>query len=182
MQVCKRVYLDMIIKYIVILGAINWGVVGLLRINLVDNISRLLNKNVNRIVYTIIAACGVYLLLNRNTYLPFLGEAAFPVPLENKEPVQKGEQLSAELTDLPPNKKVIYWASNPSSSTYNNPVDAYGNFENQGVATSDKDGKATIIFNNPGKYKANGSVLPLHVHYRYWTEYGLTSDVKTVNI
>jgi uncharacterized membrane protein YuzA (DUF378 family) len=103
MQVCKKVYLDMIIKYIVILGAINWGVVGLLRINLVDNVSRLLNKNVNHIVYIIIAACGVYLLLNRNTYLPFLGEAAFPVPLENKAPVQKGEQLLAELTDLPPN-------------------------------------------------------------------------------
>jgi uncharacterized membrane protein YuzA (DUF378 family) len=182
MQLCKRVYLEMIIKYIVIFGAINWGVVGVLQTNLVSYISKLFNTNLNQVVYIIIAACGVYLLFNRNTYLPFLGEAAFPVPLEDRTPAEKGEQLSAELTDLPPNKKVIYWASNPSSTTYNNPLDAYGNFDNQGVVTSDKDGKATIIFNNPGSYKVDGKELPVHIHYRYWTEYGLTSELKTVNI
>ncbi len=182
MQVCKKIYLDMIIKYIVIFGSINLGLFGLFEVNLVHYISRLFNTNVNKIVYIVIGICGAYLLFNRNTYLPFLGESAFPVPLENKTPIQNGEQLSAELTDLPPNKKVIYWASNPSSSTYSNPVDAYGNFENQGIVTSDNNGKATIIFNNPGTYKANGSELPVHIHYRYWTEYGLTSDVKTVNI
>ncbi len=182
MLVCRKVYLDMIVKYIVIFGAINWGSIGLFQINLVSYISQLFRRNVDNIVYSIIALCGVYLLLDRDTYLPFLGDAAFPIPLEDKIPVQKGDQLSAELTNLPPNKKVIYWASNPSSSTYNNPVDAYGNFENQGVVTSNKDGKATIIFNKPGSYKVNGRTLPIHIHYRYWTKYGLTSDVKTVNI
>ncbi len=182
MQTCKRVYLDMIIKYIVIFGAINWGTVAIFNTNLVSYISQLFKQNVNPIVYIIIAACGVYSLFNRNTYLPFLGEAAFPVPVENKTPKQNGDLLSAELTDLPPNKKVIYWASNPASTTYSNPVDAYGDFENQGVVTSDKDGKATIIFNKPGSYKVNGKELPQHIHYRYWTEYGLASDVKTVNI
>jgi len=182
MQVCKKVYLEMIVKYIVIFGAINWGMIGLCKVNLVSYLSKFFKTNINHYVYIIIAACGIYLLFNRNTYLPFLGEAAFPVPLENKTPVKKGEQLSAELTNLPPNKKVIYWASNPASDTYSNPVDAYDNFENQGIVTSNKDGVATIIFNNPGTYKVNGRELPVHIHYRYWTEYGLTSDVKTVNI
>ncbi len=172
----------MIVKYIVIFGAINWGAVGLCQINLVSHMSNLFKTNINNIVYIIIAICGMYLLFDRDTYLPFLGESAFPVPLEDKIPAQKGELLSAELTKLPPNKKVIYWASNPSSTTYDNPVDAYGNFENQGVVTSDKDGKATIIFNKPGNYQVNGRTLPTHIHYRYWTKYGLTSDVMTVNI
>ena len=182
MQGCKKVYLEMIIKYIVIIGAINWGLVGLLQVNLVSHLSQLLKTNINSLVYIVIGICGVVLLINRNSYLPFLGEAAFPVPLEDKLPVASGEQLSAELTDLPPNKKVIYWASNPASTTYENPVDAYGNFQNQGIVTSDKDGKATIVFNKPGSYKVSNKQLPLHIHYRYWTEYGLTSDVKTVNI
>jgi uncharacterized membrane protein YuzA (DUF378 family) len=182
MQICKKIYLEMIVKYIVIFGAINWGAIGLFQIDLVCCMSNLFKTNVNNIVYSIIAVCGIYLLFNRNTYLPFLGETAFPVPLEDKTPVQNGDRLSAVLTDLPPNKKVIYWASNPSSTTFNNPVDAYGNFENQGVVTSDKDGKATIIFNKPGSYKVNNKQLPLHIHYRYWTKFGLTSDVKTVNI
>ncbi len=172
----------MIIKYLVIFGAINWGMVGVFDINIVSWLSQLVKTNVNQVVYIIIALCGIYLLFERNTYLPFLGEAAFPEPLENRTPVVKGEQLSAELTNLPPNKKIIYWASNSSTATYNNPVDAYGDFENQGVTTSNKEGKATIIFNKPGQYKVNGNKLPLHIHYRYWTKYGLTSDVKTVNI
>jgi uncharacterized membrane protein YuzA (DUF378 family) len=183
MKVCESIYLEMIIKYIVIFGAINWGMIGIVNINLVNYLSILFKTNINYIVYIIIAACGIYLLMKRDTYLPFLGEAAFPIPLENKIPVKKGDQISLELTDLPPYKKVIYWASNPSSNTYDNPVDAYGNYENQGVVTSDKHGKATIIFNKPGAYKVNThKKLSVHVHYRYWTKYGLTSEIKTVNI
>ncbi len=182
MSYCTKIYLDMIIKFIVIIGAINWGMVGIFQINIVSGLSQILNTNVNYIVYTIIGLCGLGLLFDRNTYLPFLDNTAFPIPLENKIPKKNGDLYSVELKHLPPHRKIIYWASNPSSSTYKNPIDAYGKFENQGVATSDSHGKATIVLNKPTSYKVDGKTLKPHVHYRYWSKEGIASEVKTVKI
>jgi uncharacterized membrane protein YuzA (DUF378 family) len=182
----KLVYLRMVVITIVLIGAINWGLVGLVKVNVVQCVSNLFNKNhseyIEQFLYMVVGLCGVILIVNRNTFLPFLGPAVFPEPLSGEViPEAKGEMESVNITDLPPNTKVIYWASNSSDKVVNNPVDAYGKYENQGIAIANNKGEAVLKVNKPTPYVVpSDRLLKAHVHYRYWTSNGMTSEIKTV--
>ena len=62
---------------LLVIGALNWGLVGAFRINLVD---RLLGKGtgLSRAVYVLVGIAALGVAFNRDTYLPFLGESVFP--------------------------------------------------------------------------------------------------------
>lgn len=182
------VYLRIIIITLVLVGSLNWGLVGLFNVNLVQSVSSLFNRNhseyIEKFIYILVGFAAVMLVIDRNTFLPFLGTAAFPKPLSGAiSPEAKGEMKSVIVKDLPPNVKIIYWAANSSDKVVDNPIDAYGNYENQGIAISNDKGEATFVVNPPTAYivPINGKLNP-HIHYRYWNSNGLTSEIKTVMI
>ena len=132
------------------------------------------------LVVALIAALS--LIVRRNVYLPFLGETVYPCDnLVNKSP--DGADLTVTVADIPAGAKVVYWASEPSTSIVSNPWDAYGKYENSGVVTADASGKAVLSIRKPTGYKVpSGRELKPHVHYRFCQESGILSEVRTARV
>lgn len=134
-----------------------------------------------KMVFIITGLAALYLSINRNVYLPFLGETVYPCDgIVEKTPDNADKSITITV---PPNVKVIYWASEPHEGIVSNPWDAYGKYDNTGVTTSGSDGSAVLKVRSPSSYKIpSGRVLKPHVHYRYCQESGILSEVKTVSI
>ncbi len=184
MSIYVETYVNMVIAIIALVGAINWGFIGATGINLVEEFAKLLNPTnitpITQVIYVIVGLCGLVLLLRRDTYLPFLGKAVIPLQKEST-PANLLNEQKIDLTDLPADTYVIYWAAKPNDKVVADPVTAYGDYSNQGVVKSDADGVATLVFDYPASYKTpSGMTLSPHVHYRYWTEYGIASEVQTI--
>jgi hypothetical protein len=125
-----------------------------------------------------------YLMLQRDTYLPFLGPAAMPLNTLVNEMVPSNANVTHELK-FPPNMegyKILYWGAQPSTTIYANPWDAYASFDNAGVAIV-RQGKAVIKFFCPAKYKVpSGVTLDRHIHYRTCCQRGMLGPVETVYV
>jgi hypothetical protein len=134
------------------------------------------------IIWLLLGVVIILVLLNRDTYLPFLGESAFPC--DNLiESVPLGANFSVTVK-VPPNVKVSYWAADPennNSSVSPDPWVAYKDYSNSGVTVSDQQGNATLRVRFPQKYRIPwGATLNNHVHYRYCKTPGMLSSVFTV--
>ena len=149
-----------------------------------------ISKNVGmlvKIVATFVLAMSVVLILRRDTYLPFLGYAAFPPSLLPDGEVQpKDASKEVELAFDPSVKDgttVIYWGALPSNDVAQTPQLAYGNFKNTGV-TKVLRGKAVIKFACPGEYYVPlGKKMNRHIHYRLCCEkFGLLGHLRTTII
>ncbi len=182
-----RVSLHIIVVILVLIGSINWGLVAIFDYDFVKDFSSLFGSNaqddVSRFLYILVAMAAFILLFNRNIFLPFLGESVIPQPLANITPIGDSALKNKVIKGLPSKVKVLYWASLPSDKVVDNPTDAYGNYSNQGVTTSDENGVATLQLFEPSSYKVpiKGTLKP-HVHYRYWNEAGIASPVFTVKM
>jgi hypothetical protein len=122
-------------------------------------------------------AC-VWLVMQRSTYLPFLGPAVLPSSVLAERRVPKNATV---IVDIPSKAdKIVYWASEPSK-TKPNPWAAYKDFKNSGVVDV-TNGIAEVHLRCPGTYVVRGKVLPRHVHYREVLGSGMMSDVKTVGV
>ena len=179
-----RVYKYMIL--LTLIGAVNWGLVGALDFNLVTWVSSIFGSyayTVEEIVYVLVGLCGLVLFLHRDTYLPFLGPAVYPTPTEDKVPVISGNATKLTIKKLPHNRKVVYWAAQSSLSVWPNPIDAYGNYTNIGIGTSNEDGELEVTIATPAAYNVSmrGQLKP-HLHYRTWCHDGMMSSIKTVLI
>ena len=166
--------IHMISMVLVLLGALNWGLIGAFNFNLLKE------GLLSRIVYIAIGLSAIMLAFHRTTYLPFLGPSVMPCSLlEDKTPPNATEKLTINIT---PNTKVLYWATEPATEglkTIKSWREAY-TYENAGVATSDASGKATLLFRNPQEYTVSfKGVLKPHVHYRVCRGSGWIGSVKT---
>ena len=122
----------------------------------------------------------------KETFLPFLGDCAFPTALIPNQMHPSQTNFSIDLDfKYPDGSKVIYWSanSNPQHKTYDNPHDAYGDYKNSGVAIVNNK-KAILHLNCPDKYKVpSGMVLDKHIHYRVAIPNNpIISGVKTIFI
>jgi len=181
-------HLYFILKIIVIIGALNWGLIALdKKYNMVELFSSLFGnykEYVEKFIYIIITLSAVYVMLQRKTYLPFLDASIVPVSRFLSESKQKDFELEIVL-DAKGGEKVIYWASNkkdPKDKSLNYWNKAYGNYDNSGISLVDKNGKAKIYVKCPQQYYVKfGKVIPKHVHYRIVTA-GKLGEVKTLNL
>ena len=170
---------------LVLIGSINWGLVGVFDFDLVKWITSIFGdaakEHVAAFIYILVGMAALILSIQRDTYLPFLGHTVMPQPINEDKP--SGELIEKEISGLPKNVKVIYWAALPSDTVVDNPTDAYGDYSNQGVTMTDDNGNATLQVNSPASYKVpfKGTLKP-HIHYRYWTSPGMTSRLFTINI
>ena len=100
--------------------------------------------------------------------------------LRNKIPHGADTQVTIKV---PPNSKIVYWASNPSDKILN-VIRAYNNYENSGITTANEKGLAILRVKKPAAYRVprtyiNKKLEP-HIHYRYTRTSGMLSSVKTV--
>jgi hypothetical protein len=157
---------------LLIIGALNWGLIGAMRVNFVE---RLLGKGP--------ASRGIAIALafNRDTYLPFLGESVFPCSvLTDQVPAGATRAVQVQVT---PGAKVIYWASEPvdSDGSVPNFEGAYRQYLNAGVTTADDTGLAVLKVREPQPYTVPiRGQLDSHVHFRVCGPNGFIGRIKTV--
>lgn len=167
---------------LLVLGALNVALVGLFRFSLLAHV--LGDGFLAQLMYVLIGSSALYLMVHRDTYLPFLGPSVVPcASLEPREPPGATKDIQVVVE---PNKKVMYWAAEPRKDMQKDTSDwerAYGSYENTGVTMSNASGVAILKVREPQAY-----TVPLrgriesHVHYRVCGEPGWMSEVRTVSI
>jgi uncharacterized membrane protein YuzA (DUF378 family) len=165
---------------LIIVGALNWLLVGLFKFNLVHAVFG--NSVLATIVYILVGISALAIMFDRDTYLPFLGPMVAPCSvLQNREP--PGATKEIKIT-VEPNVKIIYWAAEPASEKLekiNSWKQAYLDYDNAGVATSNGEGVAVLKVREPQSYRVpfKGKLQP-HVHYRVCGEAGWMGKINTV--
>lgn len=123
------VYGYMMAMILVLLGGLN-HMLSLFDIPLFTNLL------LKRTVFFLIGAASLYLLFNRNTYLPFLAPTAFPVPALNRDATSPVNSRTFILKNIPDGvEQVIYWAANSSVANmpFNSMEEAFARYKNSGV-------------------------------------------------
>jgi hypothetical protein len=132
---------------------------------------------------TILGTVGaLFLLMQKTTYLPFLGETILPPSvLKLAAPTEATFDVTVKVPGRATH--VIYWAAGPATTIIPNPTDAYAGFTNAGVVPV-INGTATLPVMCPAAYKVPMKSTPLdkHVHYRAVFPEGILGDVNTENI
>jgi uncharacterized membrane protein YuzA (DUF378 family) len=168
---------------ILVLSGFNWGFVAIFK---TDVVSSLFGKDslISRLFFIFIVFCAIYVGISRDSYLPFLGETVLPCSALQEKIPDKAE-LKVRII-APIGHKVIYWAAEPGTSTdgaLKNWQDAYGNFENVGVAIAESDGSALLQVRRPQPYWVPlGHRLEPHVHYRICGKNGMLGPVRSLFI
>jgi hypothetical protein len=171
----------------VIAGSLNYGLI-VLNYNLIEIISSKIDNYFNRklqfntILYTLIAISGLILMFQTTTWLPFLGPCAFPTKglIPNKVNSKGTHTIKVNVK---PNTRVAYWASLPIQ---NNDLpyveDAYADFSNSGVVTSNADGVAELSILPGSSYTVPfNNKIRKHVHYRELdNRLGMMGELRTV--
>jgi hypothetical protein len=184
-----EVYLYLISVILLIIGGLNWGLIGTFNLNIV----KLLNEYTfdspifENAVYITVGLAAIYLSRKRNFYLPFLGDTILP-PSLLKNLDNKNANISVTV-DAPNADMVIYWAAEPLPEKQTDgskfAYDAYDKYTNSGIAEVIS-GKAVLNVACPQTYwvKKWGikKTLPKHLHYRLVYSTGWVSEVKTVNL
>jgi uncharacterized membrane protein YuzA (DUF378 family) len=182
----NHIIIHMFAIIFLIIGGLNWGLV-LLKYNLAHDIALKTHLNVELIIYGIVFASAVYIMFSRSTYLPFLGEMAYPCDsLVSHVPSNADTSVSVKV---PPHSSIVYWASETAHNELKklpDPRVAYHRYENTGVVISDNNGNAELKFRHPQNYIVPGVLgktkLNKHVHYRYCIGNGMLSPIYTVFI
>ena len=160
------------------IGGLNWLCVGLMDTNAVSE----LVGNASSAVYILVGISALFVMFDRDTYLPFLGPMVAPCSvLQNREPPGATKEVKVIVS---PNTKILYWAAEPANEklkTISSWKDAYLNYENAGVVTANNEGVAILKVREPQAYKVpfKGRLEP-HVHYRVCGESGFMERVHTV--
>lgn len=164
---------------LLIIGGLNWLLVGIFDFNLVY---ALFGKSFfASLIYILVGVSAIAIMCDRDTYLPFLGPMVAPCSvLENREPPGATREIKVMVE---PNVKVIYWAAEPASEKLkeiNSWKKAYLDYQNAGVATSNGEGVAVFKIRDPQSYKVpfKGEIAK-HVHYRVCGEAGWMGKINT---
>jgi uncharacterized membrane protein YuzA (DUF378 family) len=176
-----RLRVTMAAKLIIVIGAILWGLIGVVGYNFLEE--WITNSLVTRGIYVVVGLSALIVALDRDFYLSFLGQAVYPCgSLVSKVPAKSDTDVRVRV---PPNSNVVYWASEPSKNdaVIDNPWDAYMNYENSGVVKANDMGEAILKIRHPSSYVVPmGKQLTKHVHYRYCFHPGMLSKVHTVYV
>lgn len=172
---------------LVLVGALNWGLIGALRFNLVTYVTNLLGvPTLTPYIYMTVGFAALVHIFRRDFYLPFLGKTVYPCgSLVPKRPW--GADTTATIKTQP-NANVIYWAAEPNSEVVDNPWLAYDQYANSGVARSNDAGYATLSVRRPAPYKLPAfkagfkKQLSPHIHYRVCKKPGMLGPVESVKV
>ena len=179
-----QVYVHMVCVILLLVGGLNWGLVGAFNLNLVKIINNVtFNSPVfENSIYIVVGLCALYLGSSKNFYLPFLGETLI-APSLLKEGNGRGDANIEVVVDATDAEIVMYWAAEPGDDGKKFAYDAYDKFSNAGVVPV-VNNKATLKVTCPQRYWVDKwgikkTILPKHVHYRLIYSNGWTSEVMT---
>lgn len=152
----------------------------------------LLNDSYNtilRIVVIFIIGCAVYLLMKKETFLPFLGISFLPynMILEDRFPAGANLDYVLDMQGYDDGTRVVYWAANKTDKIIDDPLEAYKDYHNAGVSRV-VGGKARVRIYCPDRYKVSkfgmdSSLVDRHFHYRVvFKDTGLMSPVMTAKV
>lgn len=165
-------YIEIFAKVFILLGAFLYGAQKLLGVDALKTLTKI--KDVHSVFAAIIVASALYFVFNRDFYLPFLGKCVFPsaaMTNTNNLSLNENKRVSVTLKELPPKTTVVYWAAKGGNNKYDNPMDAYKEYDNSGLGVTDNKGTITFELDCPSEYSVNNfgksKILPKHVHYRY---------------
>jgi uncharacterized membrane protein YuzA (DUF378 family) len=167
---------------LLIIGGLNWLLVGLFEFDVVASLFG--DGVVSTMVYVAVGIAALSIMFDRDTYLPFLGPMVAPCSvLKDQSPSGANKIIKVTVS---PYTKVLYWAAEPSNegmkslSTWK---EAYLEYGNAGVATSDGQGVAILQVRDPQPYKVPfKGLLPPHVHYRACGEAGWMGRIQTAYV
>ena len=174
---------DKIVRCIIVIGGLLHGLNALLNTNVLVHI---FGNILTRLIFVGIAIVTSLVACERDYYLPFLGDCVFPSGLLAPHVTPNGGDTIVNA-NVPANTKVIYWAAEPCYEDCDIPVmawDAYKNYTNSGVATSDNMGCVKFMVRGPQAYDVpyKENTLTPHVHYRYLKHNGMFSKIYTVKV
>lgn len=179
-----QAWLDLSTLFLVVLGALNWGLIGAIGFNVVSWVAEHTFAVVEPLLYVLIGIAAIMHIFSRDYYLPFLGQTVYPCgSLSSKTPYDADTSITVKVE---PNVNVIYWAAEPNAKAVDNPWLAYSEYENTGVTRSNEKGEAILKIRKPASYKVPGVIfdktLKPHVHYRTCNMTGMLSRVETAFI
>ena len=182
----KKSLIRMVLTGFVIAGSLNYGL-AMFDLNLIeisnDKIDELFNTRlyINTILYSLIAVSGVVLMFQTTTWLPFLGPCAFPSKGLIPNKINRYGSKIVKV-NVKPNTRVAYWASLPVKNEDVPYVeDAYADFSNSGVVTSNSNGVAELSITPGTSYTVPfDKQIPKHIHYRELDgRLGMMGELKT---
>lgn len=180
----NRHVLRMIMGGLLILGGLHLGTQAVFKTNLLERLNDFVNFDVETMICILIGLSALFLLLDRNFYLPFLGESVVPHSLLVSS-TNTGSKKYILQVDEKDAVKVIYWAANKGEEKDQNqgPEKAYNGFKNSGI-TNIVNNSAILHFDCPQQYRVGlfNKKLPKHLHYRIVYNNGFISDIKTINL
>jgi uncharacterized membrane protein YuzA (DUF378 family) len=178
-QTYVKKLLFQVVMMLLIACGVNFVLLGLFEVDILGDI---LGDGVFDIVlYVLIGLSILFVATDRDTYLPFLGPMVAPCSvLKDQSP--SGATKNIKVT-VAPHTKVLYWAAEPATENLKRvPTwkEAYLQYNNAGVATSDVDGVAVLKVRDPQPYRVpfKGLLAP-HVHYRVCGEAGWMGPIRT---
>ena len=176
-------WLHLVAMILVVVGGINWGLVGLFGF---DIVRFLLGRSIfASVVYLLIGTAALIIAVSRDSYLPFLGETVMPCSILG-ERVPDHADTDVRISGLTPGAKVLFWAAEPATEGLARIRDwrrAYLDFANAGVTTVDADGHATLRIRKPQPYTVPlKGPLESHVHWRVCGDDGLLGPVQMTQI
>ena len=172
------VWLDIIMRTLIVVGALNWGLIGFFDFNLVEWVSDRTVEHFDTVVYCLVGISALMYFFMRDFYLPFLGRMVYPCgSLAQKTP--DNADLSTTIK-VEPHVNVVYWAAEEGDSVRENPIIAYSQHSNAGVVKADQNGVAVLRVRKPAAYKVPTSTLAPHIHFRTCDSDGMLSRVNTV--
>lgn len=173
-------------KLLLVIGGIAWGIYGAFQINIIKRIFP--TKEIQQFVYITYGLAALFLMFNRNFYLPFLGKTVVPLSFIKDNQSPHGATFHV-VVKVAPNARVIYWAAEPLKDKESNKrcvKVAYGEFKNSGITTADANGKAHLVLRKPDKYTIDKKIfrktMGAHIHYRYALSDGMMSRIFTKKI
>lgn len=177
------VWIEIVSLFLIVVGALNWGLVGLFNFDLVKWLAKVLKTpSVAPIIYVIIGLAALLHVVSRDYYLNFLGETVFPCgSMVNRIP--DGADTEVEVV-VEPGANVVFWAAESGDKDLNNPWIAYQQYANAGVTKANEYGIAVLKVRHPATYKVGvlKHTLPAHIHYRICKQPGMLGRVETVKI
>jgi uncharacterized membrane protein YuzA (DUF378 family) len=187
------IWLHIITISFALMGALNTGALIFDK-----NIIKSVFGNYSKYIFILIGLSGLYLLLQRDSFLPFLGHNVIPTSFKKDIPTQQNTttpnvNISIDIPEEDNWTHIIYWAANPkknegsSSTTPMSWQEAYGNYENTAILPISKLQKTIVVsLNCPQEYNVNTifntKLLPKHFHYRFVDANGYMSRIYTKNI
>ena len=178
MMINKKLY--MFIVVLVIIGGLNWLLVGSMGF---DPVKSLIGRRWSSTLYIVVGIATLLLALRRDVYLPFLGQTLFPAEaLSLKTPQGANESVTIRTK---PGARIVYWASEPEAHNDTKSINfwdvAYGKYENSGVVKADDQGVALLRIRGPPQPYRVGLFMRLkaHVHFRVEDAAGFFGPVQT---